>query len=178
MKSNSHTTVPYGYEPVIEKSKGTLIYYDSFEHTTDNDLNLALQTMDHMQFTRLVLYPLHELTVKRMSKEPVSAYYKREDRLHAWKRETGRKSITVEGWDGKRKKYTPIEAALRHLVDQYQSPYFLLMTPEMANLFASFSSFEEWISKLKIVLTEEPTSLHPRMQKYNKRWVVAGVEPE
>ncbi|WP_046212986.1 hypothetical protein [Paenibacillus wulumuqiensis] len=168
--------VSYGYEPPVEKFRGTLIFYDSFENTTDEELAEAAAIADRMHFDRLVLYPLHEQTVKRMSKAPVSPFYKREDRLHEWRRDTGRKDIIIENWEGKRKKYTPIEAALRTLIDHYASPYFLLMTPEMANLFASFSTFEEWIVKVSLVLTKRPSHLHPRLEKYASRWRVAGEQ--
>lgn len=88
--------VPYGYEPPVEQRKGTLVFYDSFEHITDQELVIAAKTATDRRFTKLVLYPLHEETVRRMTKEPVSAYYKREDRLHEWKREQGLSFITVE----------------------------------------------------------------------------------
>jgi len=168
--------VPYGYEPPAEQRKGTLIYYDSFEHTTNEELEAAVQTAVDRRFTKLVLYPLHEETVRRMTKEPVLPYYKREDRLHEWKRNQGSSFITVENLEGKRKKYTPLDSALRHIADVYPSPHFLYLTPEMANLFASFSSFEEWIVKLRLLLSASPAHLYPRLKKYRHRWDVAGGE--
>jgi len=166
--------VPYGYEPPVEQRKGTLVFYDSFEHTTNQELGAAAKVAMDRDFTKLVLYPLHEETVRRMSKEPVLAYHKREDRLHEWKREQGRSYITVEGLEGKRKKYTPIDSALRHITDVYPSPYFLYLTPEMANQFASFSSFEEWIVKLRLILSSSPRHVHPRLERFRHRWDVAG----
>ncbi len=166
--------VGYGYEPPPSHTRGTLIYYDSFQHTSDFELEQALLTMQQMNFSRLVLYPLHEQTVKRMSKEPVAPFYQRERRLQDWKQDGAHRAVIIEGWDGKRKKYTPMEAALRTLIDHYESPYFLLLTPEMANQFASFSIFEEWISKISLVLTEQPEHLHPRLSKFRNRWRVAG----
>ncbi len=166
--------VPYGYEPPPSSTRGTLIYYDSFQDTSDGELEQALITMQQMNFSRLVLYPLHEQTVKRMSKESVAPFYQRERRLQDWKQHNAHRAVIIEGWDGKRKKYTPMEAALRTLIDHYESPYFLLMTPKMANQFASFSIFEEWISKISLVLTEEPVQLHPRLSKFSRRWRVAG----
>lgn len=168
--------VPYGYEPPAEQRKGTLVFYDSFEHITNQELEIAAKTAADRGFTKLVLYPLHEETVRRMTKEPVSAYYKRENRLHEWKSEQGRSFITVESLEGKRKKYTPIDSALRHISEIYASPIFLYMTPEVANQFASYSSFEEWIVKLRLLLTSSPAYLHPRLLKYKHRWDVAGEE--
>lgn len=166
--------VPFGYEPSTEQRKGTLVFYDTFEHITNQELEVAAKVVIDRQFTKLVLYPLHEETVRRMSKEPVLAFHKREDRLHEWKREQGQSYITVEGLEGKRKKYTPMDSALRHITDVYPSPYFLYLTPEMANQFASFSSFEEWIVKLRLLLSAAPVNLHPRLEKYRHRWDVVG----
>lgn len=164
--------VPYGYEPPKESRKGTLIYYDAFELTTDEELDLAAQQVMTRNFTKLVLFPMHEESVRRMTKEPVSAYYKRVDRLHEWKRDREYSWVTVEGWEGKRKKYTPIDSVLRHVSEVYQAPYFLYMTADMANLFASFASFEEWIKKIRLLLASEPEWLHPKLQKFEHRWDV------
>ncbi|OPA73742.1 hypothetical protein BVG16_27020 [Paenibacillus selenitireducens] len=168
--SRGNHQVPFGYEPPKASRKGTLIYYDSFEHTTDLELTIAAEYAVNHAFEKFVLYPLHEESVRRMSKEPVQAYYKREDRLHAWKREHDQTSVYIEGWEGKRKKYTPIDAALRHLTEYYPSPHFLYVTPEFANLFASFSSFEAWIVKIRLVLSSEPQRMHPRLEKFRHRW--------
>ncbi|AJS58833.1 hypothetical protein [Paenibacillus sp. IHBB 10380] len=164
-------TVPYGYVPPIEKRKGTLVFYDSFEHTTDDELEAALQTTMKHSFTKLVLYPLHEETLRRMSpQDEVSALYKREKRLNLWTSGLDHSVVVMEGWESKRKKYTPIESALRHLTHMYPAPHFLYLTPEMANLFASFTSFEEWIVKIRLILSSEPVTLHPKLEKYNHRW--------
>jgi hypothetical protein len=163
-------SVPYGYEPPAEREKGTLIYYDSFEHTTDEELDLAVENSTARSFARLVLYPIHEETMKRMSKEPVSPYYKREKRLYEWKRERGLETVAIDGWEGKRKKYTPIDSALRHLTETLAAPHFIYVTPETANLFASFSSFEDWVVKIRLLLSSEPKTLHPRLEQYRDRW--------
>ncbi|SET17568.1 hypothetical protein [Paenibacillus sp. NFR01] len=168
--------VPYGYEPPAKERKGTLVFYDSFEKISDAGLAKAAQTALERKFAKLVLYPLHEETVRRMSKEPVLPYYKREGRLHEWKREHGTSMITVETLEGKRKKYTPMDSALRHIADIYPAPYFLYLTPENANAFAAYSSFETWIVKLRLILSEEPERLHPRLAKFSHRWDVAGAE--
>ncbi|MBM6996053.1 hypothetical protein IM700_010390 [Paenibacillus sp. DXFW5] len=168
--------VPYGYEPPAPSRKGTLIFYDSFEHISDEGLTRAAEEAENRKFKKLVLYPLHEETVRRMAKEPVGPFYRREDRLHEWRRdqEGTRLPIAVEGWEGKRKKYTPIDAALRHLTEVYPAPHFLYLTPEMANQFASFSSFEEWIVKIRLLLAAEPGHPHPRLAKFSHRWDLAG----
>lgn len=162
--------MPFGYEPPKDDRKGSLIYYDTFEHTSERELDLSADIAKERSFSKLVLYPLHEETVKRMSKESVSAYYKREDKLFEWKRERGEESIVVERLEGKRKKYTPIDSALRHLTQNYPAPHFLFVSSDTANLFASFSSFEEWIVKVRLILIMEPSKLHPRLEQYRHRW--------
>lgn len=172
----NNVQVPFGYEPPAERAKGTLVFYDSFEEITEEELKEALACMERRAFAQLILYPLHEETVRRMSRKPVSPYYKREDALHDWKRSSGSRQVSVEGWDGKRKKYTPMEAALRFLLEKYPAPLFLYLTPEMANAFASFSSFEEWITRVRLILTKEPAQPHPRLVKFSKRWESSASE--
>ncbi|QOS78649.1 hypothetical protein JNUCC31_28770 [Paenibacillus sp. JNUCC31] len=168
--SGKYTTVPYGYEPPAATRKGTLTFYDSFEHVTDEQLERAAATADTRSFVQLVLYPLHENTVKRMSRDTVQAYYKREDRLHEWRRDHPGSRIRVESLEGKRKKYTPIDSALRHITAEYPSPHFLYMTSEMANLFASFDSFNDWIKELRLIIDGQSAQLHPKLEQNSHRW--------
>ncbi|MBB3113510.1 hypothetical protein FHS18_005622 [Paenibacillus phyllosphaerae] len=176
----SRTThqVEYGYEPPADHRKGTLIFYDAFEHILPHELDEAAAYADTRAFSKLVLYPLHEETVRRMVKTPVRPYYKRVDELHAWKDERDLPYVTIEALEGKRKKYTPIDAALRHMAEIYKAPFVLYITPETANLFASYTSFEEWIVKLRLVLIERPSDLHPKLEKYRHRWSVSGEKEE
>ncbi|MFC9708320.1 hypothetical protein ACFTRD_09160 [Paenibacillus sp. NPDC056933] len=168
--SGKYTTVPYGYEPPAASRKGTLTFYDSFEHVTDEQLERAAATADTRSFEQLVLYPLHESTVKRISRDAVQAYYKREDRLHDWRREHPASRIRVESLEGKRKKYTPIDTALRHLTAEYKAPHFLYLTSEMANQFASFDSFNDWIKELRLIIDGQPVKLHPKLEQNAHRW--------
>jgi hypothetical protein len=172
-------TVPFGYEPPPSGNRrGTLIYYDTFEETAEEALDAAAELAKQRDFKQLVLYPLHEETFRRMSKMPISAYYKREDRLHEWKRNSAcaaKANAAIEGWEGKRKKYTPIDAALRHLSEKYEGPHMLFVSAETANLFASFSSFEEWITRIRLLLSSEPSAVHPRLEKHWNRCEVASL---
>ncbi|WP_068618798.1 hypothetical protein [Paenibacillus tuaregi] len=168
--SRNNISVPFGYEPPVETRKGTLIYYDTFEHVSEQELDLAADVSVKLNFVKLVLYPLHEETVRRMSKEPVAPYHKREKQLIDWKSSSGRQGVVLETLEGKRKKYTPVEAALRHLTEKYAAPFFLYITPETANQIAGYSSFEEWIVKLRLLLTAAPAHPHPRLEKYRHRW--------
>ncbi|MDQ6423408.1 hypothetical protein RB620_28735 [Paenibacillus sp. LHD-117] len=170
--------LPYGQADEMDthSGKGTLVYYDTFQDVSDQQLERAAELASARSFEKLVLYPLHEETARRMWKRPIEPYYKREDRLFDWRRESGDNgTITVENWEGKRKKYTPIEAALRHLAEIYPQPMFLYVSPETANAFASFSSFEEWIGKLRLIINEPPPDAHPNLTKYRHRWDVQVI---
>ncbi|WP_027085188.1 hypothetical protein [Cohnella panacarvi] len=162
--------VPYGYEPPVDRAKGTLIYYDTFEDTEDVELAAAAALAQDRSFSRFVIYPIHEETAKRMFSMPVSPYYKREKRLLQWLDEFGTGNMTIDGWEGKRKKYTPIDTALRHLTETLPAPHIVYMTSETANLFASFASFEEWIVRVRLWLPAEPRSVHPKLAQYRHRW--------
>ncbi|MEK3882305.1 hypothetical protein [Paenibacillus sp. PL2-23] len=167
--------MPYGYSDEKDSSsrKGTLVYYDTFQDVSDQQLERAALLARERSFAKLVLYPLHEETARRMWKRPMEPYYKREDRLFQWRRERDDSNrITIENWEGKRKKYTPIEAALRHLAEQYPQPIMLYVSPETANAFASFSSFEEWIVKLRLLISEPLPAPHPKLLTYRHRWDV------
>lgn len=169
--------VPFGYEPPVQTRKGTLVFYDTFAEISDMELNLALKTAVDRRFGKFVLYPLHEETVKRMMpKSGVSAYHKREKRLLLWKQEHNRSFTTIEAWEGKRKKYTPAEAAVRHLSEIYDAPLFLYVTPETAGLLASYSSFEEIISKVRLILSAAPDKVHPVLEKFRSRWEIYKKE--
>jgi hypothetical protein len=168
--SGKYTNVPYGFEPAAPTRKGTLVFYDSFQHVTDEQLERAATILDTRAFKQLVLYPLHESTVKRMSRDAVQSFYQREDRLHEWRRDHSSLPIRVEGLEGKRKKYTPIDSALRHIQTEYAAPLFLYMTAEMANLWASFDSFTEWIKQVRLIVDGQPGEMHPKLEQYRHRW--------
>ncbi|MBP2000348.1 nicotinic acid mononucleotide adenylyltransferase [Paenibacillus shirakamiensis] len=162
-------SVPFGYEPQPSSTKGTLIFYDSFEQIRDEQLAAAVEARVKLDFGALVLYPLHEETVRRMSKEPVVAYHKREQRLFDWRAEI-EQQVTIENWEGKRKKYTPFEAAMRHLSDKYKAPFFVYVSFTTLNKLASYSSFEEWVTKVRFLVYDRPRQPHPRLEKYRHRW--------
>lgn len=167
--------MPFGYEQPKDDRKGTLVFYDSFEHISPQELDMALQVAVQRAFAKLVFYPLHEQTYKRMSKDPISPLYKREDLIFEWKREREEEltlDVHVERLEAKRKKYTPIDSALRHIADVYPGPLFLLVSGETANAFASYSSFEEWIVKIRLLVIIEPAKLHPLLIKHLSRWQV------
>lgn len=76
----------------------------------------------------------------------------------------------MEGLEGKRKKYTPVDSALRHITAEYPAPHFLYLTIEMANMFASFDSFKDWIKELRLIIDGPSGDLHPRLEQNRHRW--------
>lgn len=152
--------------------KGTIIFYDTFDPLSAALMNKVWEYAVQHRFKQLVLYPLHEQTTKRMLSQQIAPYHVREEQLFAWVKElrTAELSVKLERLEGKRKKYTPVDQALRHFNEYYSSPLFVLMQPVMANLFASYSTFEDWIKRIRLVLTEEPAQLHPRLIQYRHRW--------
>lgn len=173
-------TVPYGYEPPVERRKGTLIVYDAFDADRGDAeamLARAAQCAERLAFSALVLYPIHEATLSRMVKgarfEP---YVLRADRLHEWKRQSDLIDcdIAVDNWEGKRRKYTPIDAALRHLTERYRPPFFLFLSADTANRFASYDGFANWMKRLRLLIADEPVELHPMLDRCRERWMTAA----
>lgn len=176
--------VPFGYEPEKEdhSAKGTLIVYDDFEGWEAGDAGHLVSWAIKKRMARVVWYPLHEETVRRMGTGPVRPYYRRLEELQAWVEEAAAGNIrqTVEEWEGKRKKYTPMDTALRFIADKYPAPYFLCISGKTANLFAGYSSFDEWIRKIRLVIkpSQGSQSMHPKLRQSEHRWeLLDGPRP-
>ncbi|UUZ82353.1 hypothetical protein LJK88_49590 [Paenibacillus sp. P26] len=166
--------VPYGYE--MPKSgqgeRGSLWIYDSFEGYTMPQLEKVLRLTEERSIARAIFYPLHEETVRRMDRHSVAPYYARTDALRGLLEDSGTDvDWTIEAFEGKRKKYTPIDTALRFLEEKYEKPHFVYMTDFMANLFAGYDSFGPWIKKVRLFIAAE-TGLqpHPKLEAYGNRW--------
>jgi nicotinic acid mononucleotide adenylyltransferase len=168
--------VPYGYEPPRETIRGTLFVYDSFNDFGDSDLTAIAEWAERNDFARIVLYPLHEATMRRMRIPEEQPYHRRvralEEAIEALAVPV---PVQIDQWENKRKKYTPIDTALDTLTRHYAGPHFLCLTGEVANLFAAFSSFEGWIRKLRLVIRAEPGfAAHPRLAAWDGRWELLG----
>ncbi|MDF2724938.1 MAG: hypothetical protein K0Q59_4613 [Paenibacillus sp.] len=128
---------------------------------------------ERRMFARIVLYVPHEETLKRMGVKFPTPMYKREEALREAvdERLTCSIRLDIEGWERKRKKYTPIDMALRYMGEHYRAPYFIGMSGAYANRFASYQPFEEWIRKVRLIVAEpdrfEP---HPLLVKHQTRW--------
>lgn len=170
--AREQTMIPFGATPAKPDRKGTVIYYDDFQDISDEQLSVALNYVRERKFKKLILYPLHEETVRRMdSNKRVDRFYKREQRLQDWIQQVpDTYDLGIELWEEKRKKYTPMEAAFRHITTKYAAPHFIYMSPYYSQLFASYPSFEEWITKVRLIVSEPMSSVPAKLQKYEKRW--------
>ncbi|MCG7213677.1 hypothetical protein [Paenibacillus mucilaginosus] len=171
--ARNNIKVPFGYEPPTGKGtlKGTLWVYDSFEGYTEQELTRLLAFSDERKLARVIFYPLHEETLRRMVKGEHSPYYKRvqalEDMLEHADTDV---DYTIESFENKRKKYTPADYAFRFLEEKYQGPFFLYVMEETANLLAGYESFETWIKKVRFFIDGGGGPLHPKLEEYASRW--------
>ncbi|MFH5186801.1 hypothetical protein ACHHV8_31765 [Paenibacillus sp. TAB 01] len=174
--------VPYGYEPEDEskKAKGTVWVYDSFEGYKGQQLARLLAFAQQKGVKRIVFYPLHEETLRRMDERDAEPFYRRVDGLEELlEAASSRMDTTIDRFEGKRKKYTPMDTAFRYLADKYAGPHFAAVTEATANKLAAFDSFEPWIKKIRLWIHMESSAaagseahgrLHPRLQAYEHRW--------
>lgn len=162
--------VDFGYQEDVT-FKGSVFIIDSFENSIEKDLNRIIKLLDERDFERVVLYPLHENTLKRMGIEVNNKYFSRLDNLEDTLLDI--KSyipVSIDKLDGKRKKYTPIDFILNHLVEKHSKPHFLCLSKGIANKFASYSSFDNLIKNIRLIIFEDGTKgLHDKLEKNSKR---------
>jgi hypothetical protein len=170
--ARSQIQVPFGYELPKVSVKGTLFVYDTFEEWTGDDIRLLTDWAVERKFAQVVLFPQHEETLRRMGIHSQSPYYARVNHIEMLIDElTAPIELEVDKWEGKRKRYTPLDTSLHFLTDKFPAPYFVLMDDRYANLFAGYSSFEEWIKKLRLVIRVKSGLLpHPKLQSFADRW--------
>lgn len=167
--------VPFGYEPPNERDtdRGSLWIYDAFEDCTEQELVRVLALASGRGIAKAVFYPLHEETVRRMEKRrSVAPYHRRVEALQALLAASDTDvDYVVEPFEGKRKKYTPVDTAFRFLEEKYAAPHFVWVTGTTAELLAGYESFETWIKKIRWFVSEEGSPVtHPRLQAYANRW--------
>ncbi|NHN32024.1 hypothetical protein [Paenibacillus agricola] len=172
-----HTSqVPFGYEPENERegARGSMWVYASFEGCSKQELVRIMGWAKRKEMKQLVLYPLHEETLKRMGERGATSYYRRADGLEAWLEQIEQPVATViDRFEGRRKKYTPMDLAFRFLEEKYEGPYFVYVTLEMANTIAAFDDFEAWIRKVRLFIDLKfsvAANLHPRLLATAHRW--------
>lgn len=168
--------VPFGYEPPAETQKGTLIVYDDFSEPRAAELLEIYRFAEERGFVHVVFYPIHEETGRRMGLADLAPYHRRVEGLQELLEETESQrpsgtKVTLDLWEGKRKKYTPVETALDFLTEKNRGPYFVWMTERLAGKWGSYASFPEWIRKVRLVVSPPyGNPLPPAMAQYESRW--------
>jgi hypothetical protein len=168
--------VPFGYEPPAEEKKGTLIVYDDFAEVRPGELTEIYRFAEKRGFVHVVFYPIHEETARRMGNQGLSAYHSRIRLLQkAMEYAEGDLSpsikATMDQWEGKRKKYTPMETALDFLTEKNKGPFFVWMREETAVKWAGYASFPEWIRRLRLVVAPPyGHKLPAKLEEFKSRW--------
>jgi sugar phosphate isomerase/epimerase len=174
-KQPSRIQVPFGFETDNQQQgpHGNMWAYGSFTSFSLEQLQRIVELAQRMEMKKLVLYPLHEETLRRVG-EVAEPFYRRVDRLQELLEQMEIKVDTViERWEGRRKKYTPMDTSFRFLAEKYRGPYFVYVTLDMANKLAAFNDFEMWIKKLRLCVDMKfstSSTLHPRLQNTTHRW--------
>jgi hypothetical protein len=166
--------VPFGYEPPVETQKGTLIVYDDFSDARILELMEVFRFAEARGFIHVVFYPIHEETGRRMGLQDLAPYFRRVEQLQALLEEAEAPSglkITLDQWEGKRRKYTPVETALDFLTEKNKGPFFVWMTERLAAKWGSYASFPDWIRKVRLVVSPPyGNQLPAAMKEFESRW--------
>ncbi|WP_405082679.1 hypothetical protein ACI48J_10440 [Paenibacillus chitinolyticus] len=150
--ARGNTMVPFGYEEEPPAQRGTLLIFETFEDWSEHEAGMVEAIADERKFRKVVFYPQHEESLKRMGVPCAAAYHKRVKLLEELLRDLPAERYTVDTWEGKRKKYTPVDTSLRFLTDKYASPYFIMMNDRYAAMFAGYKGFDEWIRKVRLLV--------------------------
>ncbi|TCZ80943.1 hypothetical protein E0485_01260 [Paenibacillus albiflavus] len=170
--ARDNITVPFGYKEPAVKVKGTLIMLDSFDDWEEPQLSKLFGLAEERAFAKVVFAPQHEETLRRMKYPCDIPFYKRIKNLNQIiELLQPHTDYVIDEWEGKRKKYTPIDTLLRFLVDKYPGPYFVYMNDWYANVFANTVEFEAWIKRLRFFIDPRFRSpLHPKILNAAGRW--------
>jgi hypothetical protein len=167
--------VDFGYQetPLDVQSRGTLVVLDSFDEFEVEELQHIMEVAKGKHFVKVVLFPHNEKTLRSMGHRDVTPFHKRVKHLEALVEELSPSpiGIRIDRWEEKRKKYTPMEMILRYVEETYKAPYFLYLTDQYANLFSTFASFEECLTKVRLLITKKE-GVHPtsKLETFEKRW--------
>jgi hypothetical protein len=168
--------VPFGYEPdtANEGPRGTMWVYDSFQGYSSEQLLRVLAVAERKEMKKLVFYPLHEETLRRMGERAAEPFYRRAGELEELL-DLVEPSVdaVIDRWEGRRKKYTPMDTAFRFLEEKDTGPFFVYVTLPMANTIAAFEAFDGWIRKLRLCIDmggQASPVLHPKLQAAAHRW--------
>ncbi|NEW06590.1 hypothetical protein GK047_11255 [Paenibacillus sp. SYP-B3998] len=172
--------VPFGYEPPAQTRKGTVLIFETFEDWTDTDIGRIASWADKRKFVRAIFYPQHEETLRRMGIPCDLPFHARVKQLESYLRQTPSSVLLdIDTWEGKRKKYTPLDTSLNFLTEKNPGPYFIMVSDRYANLFVTYPSFKEWIKKVRLVIDVRfDAQLHDKLYDYSERWEVVDLTNE
>jgi hypothetical protein len=172
--ARSANQVPFGYEPPVAKVKGSIFVFETFEDWTFENMNKLRDWCLERKFAEIVLFPQHDETLRRMGISCDMPYYQRVKNLEIQLKELQEPwQVSIDEWEGKRKKYTPLDTSLHFLTDKYRAPHFLWMSDRYANLFVTYSSYKEWIKKLRLFISPRyHVPLNPKLEQDKERWEV------
>lgn len=163
-KQKMHAT--FGDERTMNEVKETLLFYGVFDELDEELLARIVEVAEERGSHRLVLYPFHDATLRRMGVEGVPPYHRRVKILEEWLEEDlSDVEIDIDRWDGKRKKYTPVEASVRFIMEKHGGRLTLVLTTEMANRLVGYHSFDEISEKVGIIVFDDG-GLSPRFREY------------
>ncbi|KRE59607.1 hypothetical protein [Paenibacillus sp. Soil750] len=164
--------VPYGYEPPENSDKGTVMVFETFEDWTEHEMSACIAWAEERKFVRVIFYPQHEETLRRMDIRSEMPYYARLKHLEQLLEDVDTNlQVEVDKWEGKRKKYTPLDTSLNFLTEKSSGPHFICMSDRYANLFVTYPSFKEWIKKARLVIfTQFRVPLHGKLNDCAERW--------
>jgi nicotinic acid mononucleotide adenylyltransferase len=170
--AKGNALMPYGYEPEQQSAKGTVLALGLFDDPLQEHVPQLAELAVERSFARIVFVPQHDETLRRMKLRAESPYYERVRRLKEWIAGASDSiPMTVDEWEGKRQKYTPLDALLRFATDKYKAPHIVALSGAYANVFASYASFDEWIRRVRLIVLAEP-GFAPHLKLANKgsRW--------
>jgi hypothetical protein len=75
--ARSQIKVPFGYEPPKVSVKGSVFVFDTFEDWTSENMRMLTDWATERKFARIVLYPQHEETLRKMGITAHVPYYER-----------------------------------------------------------------------------------------------------
>lgn len=152
--SRKSVYVPFGYTEPQVKTKGTVFVYGTGEHWSIRWMKALEKWSADKGMARVILFPQHEDTLRRMDISSFLPYHERIEHIKQSLNDAG-VLFELDEWEGKRKKYTPMDTSLRFLTDKYTGPYFLLMDDLYASRFSKYKDFKQWIKKLRLVIEEQ-----------------------
>ncbi|MFD7521653.1 hypothetical protein [Paenibacillus chitinolyticus] len=177
--ARGNTMVPFGYEEEPPAQRGTLLIFETFEDWSEDEIGLIKSIADQRKFRKVVFYPQHEESLKRMGIPSASPYHKRVKLLEELLRDMPAERYTVDTWEGKRKKYTPVDTSLRFLTEKFASPYFVMMNDRYAAEFAGYKGFDEWIRKVRLLVWKRfGVPLPGKLLAYGERLDFIGEKGE